>query len=114
MSRVRRSREEWREVVAAWRRSGRTIAEFAKLNNLNANTLGRRQREVTRTVRPNGLTLVPVAPPVIEAAVPPLAAARPEAAACLDVALPGGITIRVPQGSDVAWAASLIRQVGGR
>lgn len=103
MSRVRRSREEWSEVVAAWRDSGRTIAEFAELNDLNADTLGRRRNELSRTVRPKRLTLVPVA-----------VAAVPTGPVWLDVALPGGITIRVPQGSDTAWAAALIRQIGGR
>jgi len=90
-------------LVAAWRSSRRTIAEFAALNGLNANTLGWWRSELSRTVRPNRLTLVPVA-----------AAAAPTGPVSLDGALPNGTTIRVPHGSDTAWAAALIRQIGGR
>jgi len=101
MSRVRRSRDEWCELVAAWRASGLSIAEFAVQRGLNANTLGWWRSELSRTVRPARLTLVPVAGPPVR--LPPL-----------DVALPDGITVRVPHGSDTAWAAALIRQIGGR
>jgi len=37
---ARRTREEWRRLVAQWRGSGETKATFARRAGVNANTLG--------------------------------------------------------------------------
>lgn len=36
----RRSRDEWREIVGRWQRSGQSRSEFARAAGVNKNTLG--------------------------------------------------------------------------
>ena len=102
MSVVRRSPAQWRELVASWQLSGSTLTDFCAANGLNPETFIRRRGQVSRPAAPTRLTLVPVA-------VAPTAGF-----ATLELVFSEGVTLRVPHGSDPAWAASLIRQIVGR
>ena len=101
MSHPRRSREEWREHVAACKRSGLSGVDYARRHRLNANTfawwrseLGRDRVEAPRAA----LTLVPVTTPTVESMVGPI-----------EVALSEGVVVRVPDHADLARVAQLVR-----
>jgi transposase-like protein len=99
MSVPRRSRAEWHELVAAWKRSGLSCAEYARQHDLNAHTFSWWRSEVARDRgRAPELNLVPVT----TAAVPPLG--EP-----IEVALPGGVVVRVPDEADPTRVARLVR-----
>jgi transposase len=98
LSQLRRSRDDWRAHVAAWQRSGMTSAEYARQHGLHPKTFRWWRSELRRHDRApsNTLTLVPVK------AVPP--AAEP-----VEVTLPGGLVVRVPEQADPARVAQLVR-----
>lgn len=98
----RRSREQWCELVAAWRRSGQTCADFARAHGLNLNTFAWWRSELARS-RPTPLTLVPVA-------------GRPDQVARepLEVVLRNGLTVRVPERADASWVVRLVHALEAR
>jgi transposase-like protein len=98
----RRSREQWCELVAAWRRSGQTCAGFARAHGLNLNTFAWWRSELARS-SPTPLTLVPVS-------------GRPDPVASepLEVVLRNGLTVRVPERADISWVARLVHALGAR
>ncbi len=96
MSTRRRSRDEWREVIADWRASGLSCAEFAQLHGLNRNTLAWWRSELGREASSTRLSLVPVRTTAV--------AAKP-----LEVELPAGIVVRIPIDADIDRAANLVR-----
>jgi transposase-like protein len=101
--RPRRSREEWSELVAAWRASGQTGVDFAHAHRLNPNTFAWWRSELSRNGPPTPLTLVPVA-----------AGPRELAAELLEVVLDSGLTVRVPDQADPAWVARLVHALEAR
>jgi len=101
MSHPRRSRDEWRAHIARWRGSGLSGADYARLHDLNANTFAwwrSELREKRSALGPGSLTLVPVTTPRAEADRRPV-----------EVALPGGVVVRVPDHVDPARVAGLVR-----
>lgn len=93
-------------VLEAWRRSGRTVAAYAREHGLSA----------ARLLRWRARLEIPVAPlfhPVRVVERPrsnPIARARPEP---LELELRGGRRIRVPAGFDAALLEELVRTVEG-
>lgn len=105
MAKPRRSRDEWRQHMAAWSRSGLSSREYARRNGLNPSTFSWWRGELRRQqLQEHGqrLTLVPVTTP---AAAPP---AEP-----LEVSLPHGVVIRVPEHVDLVRVATLVRALVG-
>jgi transposase len=103
MSVRRRSRAEWLEHVAAWGRSGLSGVDYARKHGLNANTFSWWRSEISRDRgRAGGLTLVPVT-----------MAAVPSPGEPIEVALPGGIVVRVPDDANPARVARLVRALVG-
>ena len=103
MPRPRRSREDWSELVDAWRSARCTAADFARQHGLNPNTFAWWRSELSREATPSRLTLLPVATPLL-----------PREPAPVDVVLPSGIVVRVPLGVDLSWVGALVRAVGER
>jgi transposase-like protein len=101
--RPRRSREQWSELVAAWRASGQSGVDFAREHGLNVHTFAWWRSELARTETPTPLTLVPVA-----------AMHREREAQRLEVILDGGRTVRVPEQADPVWVARLIHALEAR
>lgn len=106
----RRSREEWREIIDRWRASGLTGPAFARREKLNFNTFAWWRNEVNReqSSRPSlrerscGLSLVPVR-------LPPRVNREP-----VEVVLPGGITVRVPESAELDRVAALTNAILNR
>lgn len=98
----RRSREQWYELVAAWRRSGQTCAAFARDHRLNLNTFAWWRSELARST-PAPLTLVPVS------AVPDRVVSEP-----LEVVLRSGLMVRVPERADTSWVVRLVHALEAR
>lgn len=102
MSRPRRSREQWSELVAEWRASGWTGVDFARNRGLNPNTFAWWRSELSRSSRSTILTLVPVAGLERRPTEPP------------EVVLQGGLTVRVPERADPSWVARLVLALEAR
>ena len=97
---------EAERVVEVWRRSGQSVAAFARQHGLSAARLLRWRARLEPTV-------APVFHPVRVVGRPrptPITPARPEP---LELELRGGRRIRVPAGFDPELLAELVRTVEG-
>jgi transposase-like protein len=103
MPRPRRSREQWFELISAWRASGSSGVDFAREHGLNPNTFAWWRSELSRTGRSMPLTLVPITAVSASVSTEPL-----------EVVLPGDIRIRVPESTDPTWVARLIQALEAR
>ena len=104
----RRSRDEWTALVAAWRRSGLTQAEFCQREGLSRRTLGwwrwRLEREAA-PAPPSKAEFVEVQ--VVEPEPPP------DEIRDFDV-LVAGLVVRVPSGFDEEALGRLVRALESR
>lgn len=95
MVQLRRSREEWRELVEQHEASGMSVVDFAQREGLKAKTFGwwrweiRRGRSAASTPNAAHLTLI---------AVPARVPAQP-----LIIRLSGGTELQVPAGAEPDW-----------
>lgn len=95
----RRCRQEWRELTERWRRSSLTGVDFARREGVNPNTFAWWRSELGREQQEQRLTLVPVRS---------LVASRPEP---VEVVLPAGIVIRIPESADLQRSADLVARL---
>ncbi len=95
----RRCRQEWREITVRWRRTGLTAVEFARQEGLNPSTFAGWRSEFAREDKAQSppLTLVPIRYPGLPS--------RPEP---VEIVLPKGISIRVPDSADRQRTAELV------
>lgn len=99
MARGRR-REDWAQLVDAWKRSGESQRAFAMRNRIGVSTL---QSWVQRRAdEPAATRLVEVRVAEAETIAEPI-----------EILLPSGVTLRVPIGSEPAWTSSLVKMLGG-
>jgi hypothetical protein len=94
-----RREQFWRETIAAWEKSGRSIRDFCSSRQVSESSFHawRRtllERDCQRPVTRPGPTLVPVR------VVPDTAV--------LEVVLPAGLVVRVPAGADADAVAQLV------
>lgn len=101
MPRPRRSREEWHQIVQAWRASGQSGVEFARAYGLNRNTFAWWRSELSRPAPSAPLTLVSVS-------------GLARAAEPVEIVLRKGLVVRVPHEADVAWVARLVDALEAR
>jgi len=104
MPRPRRSRDDWRQHIDAWRRSGCSGDAYAVRHGLNPRTFAW-WRSALRSDPPPArpLTLVPVQ-------LPPVATSY----AVVEVALPNGMVLRVPEHADPGRIAALLHALADR
>lgn len=101
MERVRRRcRQEWRDLTERWRGSDLTGVDFAYREGVNPNTFAWWRSELARERREQALTLVPVRTPMAR-----------ETAEPVEVVLPAGIVIRVPESADLQRSADLVARL---
>lgn len=98
MTGARRSRDEWREHISAWKRSGVQAVAYAEEHGLNPNTFAWWRSELGRETKPAPrLTLLPVT-------------AKTAGTAPIEVVLPQhGVVVRVLDQADAARVAELVR-----
>jgi hypothetical protein len=98
----------WRDTLAAFATSGLTVREFCRLRGLHEKRFytWRRDLGLSPVVRP---ATAPSDPPAARGFVPVRVVSDPVA----EVALPGGVTVRVPLSSDPAHVARLVAAVRG-
>lgn len=99
---LRRSRAEWGEHVAAWRQSGLPAAEYARQHGLNVNTFSWWRSQLGREGADDAerLTLLPLNIPMAAERTPSTA---------VEVVLPHGIVVRVPDVTAPSRVADLVR-----
>lgn len=100
MGQLRRSREEWRELVEQHETSGLSVIEFAHREGLKAKTFGwwrwelRRERSARTTPPAAPLTLVPIpARSPVQGVV---------------IRLSRGTELQVPTGAEPDWIGRLV------
>lgn len=99
----RRCRQEWRELTARWRRSSLSGVDFARQEGVNPNTFAWWRSELAREQRDRRLTLVPV-----RSVVAPLPESVPGP---VEVVLPAGIVVRIPNSADLQRSAELVERL---
>lgn len=109
---ARKNREEWQAIIRAFERSGQTHEAFCAERRLNVGSfrtwLYKNRREASAEVR-----LVPVELSGRHASVDVRAAAPVNAAASTPiVVVVGEVELRVVPGSDPAYVAVLVRELG--
>jgi transposase-like protein len=96
-------KEQW---VADFERSGQTLTEFSRVNDLPAASLTAWVRQLrgpgTGTTDAGGFVEVPLDPPSP-------APAAPTSAAAVTIRLADGTQLDVPPGTDPLWVANLVR-----
>jgi hypothetical protein len=107
---ARKRQQEWRGIIRAFEQSGQTHQAFCAGRRLNLGSfrgwLYRIRRETTADVR-----LVPVEVSGWSAPVDVASAARANAAAPI-VLVVGDVELRITAGSDPAYVAALVRELG--
>lgn len=91
-----RREQLWREIIAAWEKSGRSVREFCNQRRLSEPSFYAWRRTLQERQRPGGSpapTLVPV---------------RVVSNATFEVILPTGLVVRVPFGADVDAVAQFV------
>lgn len=101
MPQPRRSRDAWRQIVAACLASGQSTADFAQQHHLNANTLSW-WRSRLKGEEPAPLSLVTVSLPSWRAVEP------------VEVVLPSGLVLRAPESVSAQRVADLVSALGAR
>lgn len=104
--RHRADREQfWRDTIAAWKESGQSVRAFCAARAVSQATFYTRRRDLTgRDHRRQ-----PAAP----APSPSFAAVRVIPDPIIEIALPGGLLVRVPVGTDPSAVAHLVAALGG-
>lgn len=92
----------WREVVAAWHRSGLSVRAFCAERGLAEPSFYGWRRELAR--RAQDCAKLPRSPRLVPVRVVPEAA--------LEVVLPTGVVVRVPAGANPATVAQLVAALG--
>jgi hypothetical protein len=98
MARGRR-REDWAQLVDAWRKSGESQRAFAMRHRIGVSTLQswvQREREDPAPAR------------LVEVRV-----AEHTRIEQIEIHLPSGVTLRVPVGCEPAWTSSLVKLLAG-
>jgi transposase len=85
----------WRNMIAAWNKSGQTVSAFCACRRLAVASFYAWRRELAKRDRatPPALTFLPV---------------HLRAEAVLEVALPNGLVVRTPAGVEPATVAALV------
>jgi hypothetical protein len=104
----RPGREYWVRLVAELERSGQPHREFASKRGVKVATLQKWLYRFRRERRRN----VPLVPVRVVASTAPTARGASERAAGIEVELPSGLRLRFPAGTDGAYIAALVRQLG--
>lgn len=116
MGAKRRSAEQWRSLVDAWRRSGQPRERFARERGLKASTLGWWASELTRRERldssgiagSTGVEATSFLPVRVIAAASPASASSVARSVRVEIVLGAGRKLRVPVGADAAWVARMV------
>lgn len=101
MTEVRKGRDYWRGVVRRYRRGSRTAAEFAEAEGVKLSTL-------RYWIWKLGSLAETVAPPV---ELIPVEVTGRVLAEQIAISI-GAVTVRLPRGTDVAYVAMLVRELG--
>ena len=97
----------WRQLLARWQRSGLTVRDFCAQIGCSEPSFYSWRRELQRRDR-----VAPAAAPPAFVPVRVVPDALPvPAAPALEVLLPGGVVLRLPAGSDLAWLGQLLRHL---
>lgn len=105
MARIKRSREDWAELVAEWRASGLTSANFAEERGLSVNSL---RSWSSRLGREPGEALN-AAFVAVEVRARGARRATDRPAATLEV---GQASLRIDASACPRWVAELLRELG--
>ena len=98
-------RQIWAGRIAACERSGMSRRAWCAAHGVNTNTYGYWHRRLrTQATRSRCQALVPVR---VQSA-----AHWTASSATIEIALPGGITLRTAAAVDVRWLAALVREIG--
>jgi hypothetical protein len=106
-TRRRRRRDQfWRDTIAAWKKSGQTVAAFCSAHGLGESTFFAKRRELTRREQsPNA--------PTSPAPNASFTAVRVIPDPTIEVVVPGGVVVRVPVGADATAVARLVLALRG-
>lgn len=96
----------WRDVIAAWKKSGQTVTALCAAQGLGESTFFAKRRTFDRAERP------PNAP---ARSIPSLSftSVRVIPDPTAEIVVPGGLVIRVPVGADAAAVARLVLALRG-
>lgn len=91
----------WRQAIADWKRSGQSVSVFCSARQLSQPSFYAWRRELDRREQRRWQTPTPAFVPVqvVDDAV-------------LEVVLPSGLRVRVPEGSDELAVARLVAALG--
>jgi transposase-like protein len=110
-TRRRNSKREqfWREMVAAWQKSGQSIRGFCLARGLSEASFFGWRRTLAERDGPRSSGRLPETEAAQRATVPPtLVPVRVVPSAIVEVVLPTGLVVRVPAGIEVAAVATLV------
>jgi hypothetical protein len=112
---VRRDRDRWVGVIAAFAKSKRTVSEFCSRSGINEQTF-RWWRWKLRPAKTNPTgTLVRMLPVTVTGTAPTVPAAVERAALPAEIVVEvGQLAVRVPAGVDAKFAAELIAELRSR
>jgi transposase-like protein len=105
--RVRTSREQRRQILAEFERSGVSAVEFARRAGLKYSTLAGWRHRHRRSHRPGRLRPVRLLEAVLPTALLPASTARP----VLPVLLPGGARLEIACAAQLPLAVALLREL---
>jgi transposase-like protein len=109
MQRTNRSREQWRELVAQWGRSGQSMEEFADAHGVRPKTLGYWKWKLRSLEVPQKRAVQSLAPAFVE-----VTPNRPQQREPFELWLRGGDRVVVPASFDADALQKLIDAVGSR
>jgi hypothetical protein len=93
----------WRDLIARWGRSDRTVRDFCSDHGVSEPSFYAWRRELVRRDRA-GATAPPAAPTFVPVRVTPPTA--------VEVVLVSGVVVRVPAGADPTAVARLVAALG--
>jgi hypothetical protein len=98
MAKREQTRREWEQLIAQWRKSGKSAVDFCRERNLVYRQFMRWRRRMKPAAKTTGkpLTLIPITTPM-------------EQSHALVVRLSGGVSIAVERGFDAALLIAVVQ-----
>src|SRR5262245_49467253 len=105
-ARRRHADQFWRDVIAAWKKSGQTVTAFCAAQGLVESTFFAKRRNLDRAERsPNA--------PARSIPSPSFTALRVIPDPTIEIVVPGELVVRVPVGADATAVARLVLALRG-